>query len=210
MVKIILQPTGKDTITDARDIMGNLDLAKYKQFFDKSEYIELSKIYKDGKASCWSIKPGERKADKWERIVPGDVVLFSQKGIVASATITFKLHNATLGSEFMGSDEDGEIYNYFYFFDNVKNQNISIKDFNNAAGYSSGNIIRGFEVLSEDVSKNILSRLPEIESKHSSDSSSKYKQLLFTKCQIILYGPPGTGKTYNARKFAVEFISEVT
>lgn len=210
MVKIILQPTGKDIITDAEEIIGKLNLTDYKQFIDKSDFNELSKLYKDGKASFWSITPGERKVSKWERIVPGDVVLFSQKGfIVASATITFKFHNNLLGTEREGFDDQGDTYEYFYFFDYVKNQKIDIKDFNKAAGYNSGNVIRGFEVLNDDVSKNILSTFPEIKSeKENTDYfSAKLKQLLSTKCQIILYGPPGTGKTYNARKFAVEFIS---
>lgn len=217
MVKIILQPTGgKDTITE--DIIGQFDLAKYKQFLDKSEFIELSKIYKDGKASYWSITPGVRKVSKWERIDSGDVVLFYEKGFfIASASVTFKFHNIRLPPELDGYDENGDAYEYFYFFDNVKNQNISIKDFNNVAGNSPSYVIFGFEVLKEDVSKSILSAFPEIESAtiirepiSTDSSSSKINQLLSTKCQIILYGPPGTGKTYNSRKFAVEFIGEIT
>lgn len=209
MIKIILQPTRKDQINDAEDIIDNLDLAEYKQFFDASEYIELNKIYKDGKASFWSITPN-KKVNAWERIEPGDIVLFYQnKEIVATATITFKLHNADLGSELNDPTENGEIYEYFYFFNNVKNQNISIKDFNEAAGYSENNVIQQFTVLDKDRSKKILNAFPpEIRPDNPTDNPPpKFEKLLSAKHQIILYGPPGTGKTYNARKFAVEFIA---
>ncbi len=43
----------------------------------------------------------------------------------------------------------------------------------------------------------------------SSANSSHFENithLLRNKKQLIFYGPPGTGKTYNAKKFAVEFI----
>lgn len=220
MVKIILQPTGGQD-TNIEDIIGTFDLAKNEKFIDKSEFIELSKIYKDGKASYWSITPGVKKVSKWERIDSGDVVLFYEKGFfIASAFVTLKFHNIRLPPELDGFDKNDEAYEYFYFFDNVKNQNISIKAFNKVAGNSPSYVIHGFEVLNEDVSKSILSAFPEIESANiigepptiisTDDSSSKLKQLLYNKCQIILYGPPGTGKTYNSRKFAVEFIGEVT
>lgn len=216
MLKIILQPTGKDQINDAEGIIDNLDLAEYKQFFDALEFIELSKIYKDGKASFWSITPN-RKINAWERIEPGDIVLFYEnKQIVATATITFKLHNADLGSKF-DPTENGEIYEYFYFFNNVKNQNISIKEFNKAAGYSENAVIQKFTVLDKDLSKKILNAFPKIQSENiirkqteitdNNISSSKFEKLLSAKNQIILYGPPGTGKTYNAKEFAVEFIA---
>lgn len=91
------------------------------------------------------------------QINPKDLVLFANHGVIfASAVVTYKMKNKNLGSESDGKDREGNIYELFYFFDNVQKREISYKEFNRIAGYKPKNSIRNFVFQSEEISAKLI------------------------------------------------------
>lgn len=156
MVKVILQPTGK-FYYDAEGLKGNFNIAEKKDFLDKAQLIELNKLYKDGEASYWSNTSCPKNKNTWEQINQKDLVLFSNHGIIfASAVVTYKMKNKNLGKELDSKDREGNIYELFYFFDNVQKRDIPYKNFNKIVGYKPTYPIRNFVIQSEGISARIM------------------------------------------------------
>lgn len=156
MVKVILQPTGK-FYYDAEGLKGNFNIEKTKYLLDEAQLTELNKLYKDSEASYWSNTSCPKNKKTWEQINLKDLVLFANHGVIfASAVVTYKMKNEILGSELDGKDRKGNIYELFYFFDNVKKREIPYKRFNKIAGYKPSYPIRNFAIQSEGISAKIM------------------------------------------------------
>lgn len=162
MSKIILQPAGSsdagmhyvDTIVNPVSIDGISD------YVEPNIVSKLRELHKDGKVPTWGVTPGikEVNKNKWEKVLPGDVVLFSRNNkIFASAAVSFTLHNKNLALNLWKTNSVGETWEYIYFLDEVINQDIPYEEFNATAGYKLNNIIQGFNVLDEEKSERIIS-----------------------------------------------------
>jgi hypothetical protein len=164
MNKIILQPAGDgDASQHYVDTIENpVDISRIKRFIREDEYNILAKYYRDGKIPVWGVTPGKDDVNyrKWGRIERGDTALFSRQGrIFASAVVTLTTHSKELALDLWNQNSEGETWEYVYFLDEVKNQNIPYAEFNRVAQYEPNNIIQGFNVLYEDKSRLIIEAL---------------------------------------------------
>ena len=86
--------------------------------------------------------------------------MFSRQGrIFASAVATLTTHNKELALDLWNQNSKGEAWEYIYFLDRVRNQNIPYAEFNRAAQYKPNYTIKGFNVLSENKSRLIINSL---------------------------------------------------
>jgi hypothetical protein len=121
--------------------------------------LHLERVYGSSLVPVWGVKPGGSRVHvpKWQRIQAGDIALFaSESRIVASASVSHKTHSPQLAQELWDVDEDGDTWEYLYFLDELRPQQISVGVFNAAAGYAPNNRIQGFNVLNEQRSATIL------------------------------------------------------
>ena len=129
----------------------------------EQEHVEkLEKIYEEGETYVWGVTPSdnERNQNYWKEIEPGWTILLSGGGkIFASATITHKLQNEELAKELWGVDDEGKTWEYIYFLDEIKKEDISYERYNRILGYSKNNIIQGFQVFDEEKSLKLLETL---------------------------------------------------
>ena len=164
MEQVVLQPAADPTavVNYKNTITNRVSLNRIRPYISTAEFDRLCELYPSKDAAIWGVVPrkNNRNKKRWERIQVGDVVLFSaQKRIFSSGVITFKTHNKSLAKQLWGNDPDGETWEYIYFLDELKTQDIKQEVFNKIAAYSKGNIIRSFEVLGELKSLPILTAL---------------------------------------------------
>lgn len=122
MSKIILQPAGDPDATQHYvDTIDNpVSIERISKYVSKEIVDRLKEQHKNGKVPVWGVTPGQREVNrrKWERVTPGDIVLFSRKNqIFASATIAFTTHNNDLAIELWKTNAEGETWEYIYFLD---------------------------------------------------------------------------------------------
>ena len=180
MNSIILQPAGS---IDANQhyyetIENRINLDFIKKFVPNNDYLNLSEIYNNQPCMIWGVTPAGSNITKWNRIVPGDVTLFSKHGkIYASATTTYKIHNKQLANELWNTNDKGETWEYIYFLDELINHDIPYANFNRVVGYNENYIIQGFNVLTEEKSQRVISHYNLQSGYHFKDvSKSDYKQ----------------------------------
>jgi hypothetical protein len=90
----------------------------------------------------------------------GDVALFTREGQIFSVgTVVKKIHNRQLARQLWGEDNDGDTWEFMYFLENIRPVSVSYQQFNAAVGYKENNIIRGFNVLTEEQSAAVLQKL---------------------------------------------------
>lgn len=159
MNSVILQPSGNK---DAREhfvdtIENEVSIQRIKSHISEKDFRELKSIYPNGSCRVWGVTPGGSNITKWNRIEKGDVTLFSKSGVIyASGVTTYKLHSKSLASDLWNFNRKGQTWEYIYFLDEIKNHNIPYREFNIVAGYAENNVIQGFNVLSQDKSREIL------------------------------------------------------
>lgn len=161
MNQIILQPAGdSDANIHFIDTIKNpVEVSRIAKFVSVDVLQKLKDQHKDGKVATWGVTPGKNDVNrkKWERVLPGDIALFSRSGkIFASATVAFTIHNKELALDLWKTNADGETWEYIYFLDEVTNQDILYSEFNSAAGYEPNFVIQGFNVLDKDKSQQII------------------------------------------------------
>jgi len=159
--RVILQPAGDgDASAHYVDTIAHpVALNRVKPFVSDGFYKNLKDLYPLDVAPIWGVVPGVKgvNANKWKRIDTGDIALFSKENrIFSSAVVTIKDHNQKLALELWRKNSKGETWEYLYFLDQLKPQSIPYPIFNKAAGYKSNNIIRGFNVLKEGESSNVI------------------------------------------------------
>lgn len=123
------------------------------------EFARLVTLVGNGPVATWGVTPGVSNVNqkKWERLGPGDCVLFAGAGrIKSSAIVVMKAHNRALAHELWGEDEDGQTWEYLYFLIDVTGHNIPITELGAVAGYQPGfTRVQGFNVLDREKSEQI-------------------------------------------------------
>lgn len=164
MSHVILQPAGNGFATKhyVDTIENPVFVEKISQFISQEVFEKLRILFPEGKVAVWGVTPGKKNVNKnkWSLVKSGDVVLFARNSqIFASATVAFKVHNKDLALYLWQTNPQGETWEYIYFLDEVKDQQIPYTKFNQIADYASNFVIQGFNVLDELKSAKILTLL---------------------------------------------------
>lgn len=149
MNHIIVQPCGSPEAQKhfKNTIYNSVDLSIIRDLLSETDLNNLKEIYPDGKAQIWGVKPANQS--RWNKLNKGDTVLFSGNNIIfMSATVTYKINNRKLAEKLWGIDED-DSWELIYFIDELKNQQIPYKVFNEVVQYSENYKLYRFSVLDD-------------------------------------------------------------
>ena len=129
---------------------------------DEAEYLES--IADDGKIALWGVTPGSNNVNvsKYQKLEPGDTVLFTRKGIVySSGTVTHLFHNKKFAQALWHEDSRGQTWEYMYSLDKIQNHEIPYQALRDAIDSDAGDNFMGFRVLDgekSDAALEILNR----------------------------------------------------
>lgn len=163
--RVIVQPVGskgKDEENYQNTIINPVPISKIKEYVNENHVENLKEIYEDGDTYVWGATPSKngRNQNYWKEMEEGHTILLSGGGkIFASAVITYKLQNENLAAELWGYDDQGRTWEYIYFLDEIKKEDIPYERYNKILGYSKKNIIQGLNVLDEEKSIKLLDSL---------------------------------------------------
>src|SRR5687768_7526759 len=107
MTQVVLAPAGTHY---ADSIESPVPMDRLARFLEPGDVARLREIYADRPVPTWGVTPGGRGANlrKWQRMVPGDVVLMARAGqLIASGTVTHTAHNRELATSLWGTDANG-------------------------------------------------------------------------------------------------------
>lgn len=125
----------------------------------EDERARLDQIYPDKKVRMWGARPNLKTT--WGFLNENDYVLFySNNYYICAAECAFKTRNSKLAEKVWGKYKTGETWEYVFFLKNIKEINMSRKDFNKIAGYSEDFVPQGFmRVQNEQARNKIVERI---------------------------------------------------
>lgn len=162
MKNIFLAPRSNETSYENFEstIIGGRKYSFIEPFLDKKEKEVLSKY---PVVSVWGNKESLRS--RWEKMEPGDFVLFYAKGFFYySARVVLTKYSVELGTKLWPLDENGNPWPCLFFVDQLKEVNIPIKTIQELAEYSpTWDRVQGFMKLNDDGLKAITEKFGSIE-----------------------------------------------
>jgi len=178
MTLVILQPAGSQGAREhyTATIESFVPLTKCRDLLPAATYLNLKTLHTSAKAGMWGVTAGKSNVNvkKWERVAQGDLVLFTfDKKIRSSAVVATKFHSKKLAKALWGLDADGKTWEYMYSLDEIRNLDISYKEFNRTVGYKENNIVQGFTVLDETKSGLFLDHFSLRSERYSHDVSDE-------------------------------------
>ena len=115
MTSVILQPAaGPDAQQHYRDTMESpVALSRIQPHVSASVMADLTTSGSGGGVRVWGVTPSGES--KWNRIQPGDLVLFAGHGrFFASAQVIATAHSWGLADDLWGDDDDGRRWEFTY------------------------------------------------------------------------------------------------
>ena len=164
-MSVAIQPAGNEfSRKHYQDTVENLvDLEKYKGILG-ADSDDLYSIAEAGRIALWGITPGSNGVNisKYQKLEPGDTVLFTRKGFVySSATITHLFHNKDFATSLWDVDSKGQTWEFMYSLDAIQSHEIPYQILRDAIGSDEGDNFMGFRVLDgekSDAALEILNR----------------------------------------------------
>jgi hypothetical protein len=161
MPSVILQPAGGPAAAAHfnKTIRKPVSLRDILPFVTEADARELRAHYPKGAARVWGVTPGDnfRNKRKWERVEPGDVVLFCGGGeAFAYAFVGHKLHSRALAIELWDKDAEGRTWEYIYFVSEPMTHSIGYRQLARALDFSLDYVVLGFTVLDPEKSSRVL------------------------------------------------------
>lgn len=155
-MSVAIQPAGNEFgRKHYQDTVENpVDLKKYEKVLG-TDANDLFSIAEAGKVALWGVTPGTNGVNisKFQKLEPGDTVLFTSKGIVfSSGTITHIFHNKDLATALWQTDAKGQTWEYMYSLDGIQSHEIPYQVLRNAIGSDEGDNFMGFRVLDSEKS----------------------------------------------------------
>lgn len=184
MPLIILQPFGdKDGQKHFMDTVEmKVPIDTMKKFIAEPMLSAVKSYYSSNEVAAWGVTPGVNDVNikKWNRVQPGDLVLFSaNKKIRGIGTVAFKFHSKEAAKTLWGYNQKNQTWEYMYLLDELQNVDIEIEKFNEVVGYAKNYIIQGFNVLDEEKSEKFLAHFEMFSDKIIEDvSEDEYNETL--------------------------------
>ena len=151
MTQVIIQPAAgrKARANYARTIDQRVPLSDLRSYLTEEDCQRLVEACGREDVLVWAVK--RTGYSRWNRIQPGDMVLFHRdKRIISAASVTYTCHSPALATNLWGEDEtDGAVWEYVYFLDNLHEEDIALEDFNRVVGYELNAAHQGFNVLNQ-------------------------------------------------------------
>lgn len=162
-MQLVLQPcSSPDALKHFFDTIQNpVKTSRILPYLEEGEREAFERTFPNAVA-VWGVTPGKPSGGKsspdskggnqkkWERMALGDTALFYRaKNFFLRGTIAYKKRLPELARELWKTAEDEQAWEFVYFISDLEPVQISIHDYNQAAGYSPANIVQGYTVHSE-------------------------------------------------------------
>jgi len=166
MSGIILQPASDKTFSRPHyvdTIINPVPLNRIAEHLSATQLTQITSSITTDAVSTWGIKLyGIRQ---WEKIEPGDTVLFAWDNQYRSmSTVLTKIQNTPLARDLWGEDEAGNTWELTYFIQQPIDINVPYEHLNAAGGFKPNYVPQGVNVLqgekAERVLDTVFGRLP--------------------------------------------------
>ena len=150
-------------------ILDGIPLDFIKDKLTKSESGVLRDLEK---IRIWGIK--ESIKNRWEKIRPGDYILFYKKGVFSYVgTVVFSKYDKELSDRLWGADDNNKSWAGLFFVDNFREVNIPIEVVRDLASYEfTWDRVMGFMSLNEKALKEIATKFGSIDVFLDNDSKA--------------------------------------
>lgn len=164
MSLVVLQPTANSEGTEhyRQTIVSPVRESEWQPHVTPEVAARLSGSFPDGAVPFWGVTEGDkgRNRTKWQRINPGDVVLFAREGsYFAMGVVALPFENEALAEALWQRNANGETWKYMYAVDEVRDVAIPYIELNPVMGYESAYVPQGFNVLNAEKSAHVIDYL---------------------------------------------------
>ena len=164
MSLVVLQPTANSEGTEhyRQTIVSPVRESEWQPHVTSEVAARLSGSFPDGAVPFWGVTEGDkgRNRTKWQRINPGDVVLFAREGsYFAMGVVALPFENEALAEALWQRNAAGETWKYMYAVDEIRDVAIPYIELNPVMGYESAYVPQGFNVLNEEKSAHVIDYL---------------------------------------------------
>jgi len=164
MSLVVLQPTANSEGTEhyRQTIVSPVRESEWQPHVTPEVAARLAGSFPDGAVPFWGVTEGDkgRNRTKWQRINPGDVVLFAREGsYFAMGVVALPFENEALAEALWQRNANGETWKYMYAVDEVRDVAIPYIELNPVMGYESAYVPQGFNVLNEEKSAHVIDYL---------------------------------------------------
>ena len=164
MSLVVLQPTANSEGTEhyRQTIVSPVRQSEWQPHVTPEVAARLSGSFPDGAVPFWGVTEGDkgRNRTKWQRINPGDVVLFAREGsYFAMGVVALPFENEALAEALWQRNAAGETWKYMYAVDEIRDVAIPYIELNPVMGYEPAYVPQGFNVLNEEKSGHVIDYL---------------------------------------------------
>ena len=138
-------------------------LDEVRRFLPTREAENLEKIYHSSNFIVWGAVPGPMNESRWEKMMPGDVVLIYNNGRIRFAgEIAAKVRNAELARYFWRENDAGSTWELMYFIVNEERTDVPVEKLNPLFGYQTNYRPQGFSMINDAAVSNFAQNYGDI------------------------------------------------
>jgi hypothetical protein len=138
-------------------------LDEVRRFLPTREAENLEKIYHSSDFIVWGAVSGPMNESRWEKMMPGDVVLIYNNGRIRFAgEIAAKVRNAELARYFWRENDAGGTWELMYFIVNEERTDVPIEKLNPLFGYQANYRPQGFSMINDAAVSNFAQNYGDI------------------------------------------------
>ena len=147
----------EDTIQRKRTV------EEVRRLLPSKEIENLERIYHSSNFIVWGAVPGPMNESRWEKMMPGDVVLIYNNGRIRFAgEIAAKVRNAELARYFWRENDAGGTWELMYFIVNEERTDVPIGKLNPLFGYQTNYRPQGFSMINDAAVSNFAQNYGDI------------------------------------------------
>jgi hypothetical protein len=191
MPLVVLQPSASsESLQHFEDtIESPVSLELYSSQIADADLVELKLAHPSGFACLWGAKPGEsgQHVPKWERIAPGDYILFAGNGrLFASAVVTWPFRNAIVARELWGeaSTRNGvmQTWELMFAIEDIEVLDVPYAAMNEIIGRKPNAVVQEFNVLPQNKSEELLDYLNRVDNRYQKfPSQNDYESIVLAE-----------------------------
>lgn len=176
MSLVVLQPCAAQISRKHYEdtIESPVNLQEIATLLPQPDVDALLELYPSGKVPLWGAKPGENNqhVPKWERMRPGDVILFAkQNEFFTLGVITHLLRNPAAATQLWGTAQTAngvtQTWECMFSIDDLRTISIPYSVINGLVDRKPNANVQEFQVLPQDKSDAVLSYLDMLGNDHA-------------------------------------------
>ncbi|MBI3120168.1 MAG: ParB/RepB/Spo0J family partition protein [Candidatus Kerfeldbacteria bacterium] len=132
-----------------------------RNFLLPTELQNIKTSSQDHSFMMWGHLPANKNISAWQSMQAGDTVLIYRKGkIVLAAKVLYKIQSKSLAKYLWGENDQGQTYEYLYFFANESLLDFPQSQINHLFGYSQNYTPQGLVKINQAIVDKMLTNPP--------------------------------------------------